>query len=107
MTDDEPWFVGIDVAKCLGYANPKNAVPKHVIEEDKLSTQIEYAGQKRDVTIINESGLYALIFGSKLDSAKKFKHWVTSDILPSIRKWVCILFSVPIDQLSCWHLDHG
>lgn len=84
--DNEPWFVGIDVAKCLGYANPKNAVPKHVIEEDKLSTQIEYAGQKRDVTIINESGLYALIFGSKLDSAKRFKHWVTSEVLPAIRK---------------------
>lgn len=84
--NNEPWFVGIDVAKCLGYANPKNAVPKHVIEEDKLSTQIEYAGQKRDVTIINESGLYALIFGSKLDSAKKFKHWVTSEVLPTIRK---------------------
>lgn len=84
--DNEPWFVGIDVAKCLGYANPKNAVPKHVIEEDKLSTKIEYAGQKRDVTIINESGLYALIFGSKLDSAKRFKHWVTSEVLPAIRK---------------------
>ena len=53
--DNEPWFVGIDVAKSLGYANPKNAVPKHVSEEDKLGTQIEYAGQRREVTIINES----------------------------------------------------
>lgn len=53
-----------DVASALGYANPKNAVPKHVLDEDKLSTQIEYAGQKRTVTVINESGLYALIFGS-------------------------------------------
>ena len=70
----------------LGYANPKNAVPSHVSHEDKLSTQIEYAGQKREVTVINESGLYALIFGSKLDSAKRFKHWVTSEVLPSIRK---------------------
>lgn len=84
--DNEPWFVGIDVAKSLGYANPKNAVPKHVSEEDKLSTQIEYAGQRREVTVINESGLYALIFGSKLDSAKRFKHWVTSEVLPAIRK---------------------
>ena len=84
--DNEPWFVGIDVAKSLGYANPKNAVPKHVSEEDKLSTQIEYAGQRREVTIINESGLYSLIFGSKLESAKRFKHWVTSEVLPAIRK---------------------
>lgn len=84
--DNEPWFVGIDVAKSLGYANPKNAVPKHVSEEDKLSTQIEYAGQRREVTIINESGLYSLIFGSKLESAKRFKRWVTSEVLPAIRK---------------------
>lgn len=84
--DNEPWFVGIDVAKSLGYANPKNAVPKHVSEEDKLNTQIEYAGQRREVTIINESGLYSLIFGSKLESAKRFKCWVTSEVLPAIRK---------------------
>ena len=84
--DNEPWFVGIDVAKSLGYANPKNAVPKHVSEEDKLGTQIEYAGQRREVTVINESGLYALIFGSKLESAKRFKHWVTAEVLPTIRK---------------------
>jgi len=57
-----------------------------VSEEDKLGTQIEYAGQRREVTVINESGLYALIFGSKLDSAKRFKHWVTAEVLPSIRK---------------------
>lgn len=86
MIDNEPWFVGKDVACALGYANPKNAVPKHVSEEDKLSTQIEYSGQRREVTVINESGLYALIFGSKLDSAKKFKCWVTNEVLPSIRK---------------------
>lgn len=84
--NNEPWFVGIDVAKSLGYANPKNAVPKHVSEEDKLNTQIEYAGQRREVTIINESGLYSLIFGSKLESAKRFKRWVTSEVLPTIRK---------------------
>ena len=86
VIDSEPWFVGIDVARCLGYANPKNAVPKHVSEEDKLSTQIEYAGQKRGTTVINESGLYALIFGSKLETGKRFKHWVTSEVLPTIRK---------------------
>lgn len=84
--NNETYFVGKDVATALGYANPKNAVPAHVSEEDKLSTQIEYAGQRREVTVINESGLYALIFGSKLESAKRFKHWVTSEVLPSIRK---------------------
>lgn len=86
VINNEPWFVGKDVATALGYANPKNAVPKHVLNEDKLSTQIEYAGQRRTVTVINESGLYALIFGSKLESAKRFKHWVTSEVLPSIRR---------------------
>lgn len=86
VINNEPWFVGKDVATALGYANPKNAVPKHVLDEDKLSTQIEYAGQRRTVTVINESGLYALIFGSKLESAKRFKHWVTSEVLPSIRR---------------------
>ena len=84
--NNEIYFVGKDVATALGYANPKNAVPTHVSEEDKLSTQIEYAGQRREVTVINESGLYALIFGSKLESAKRFKHWVTSEVLPTIRK---------------------
>ena len=84
--NNEIYFVGKDVATALGYANPKNAVPTHVSEEDKLSTQIEYAGQRREVTVINESGLYALIFGSKLGSAKRFKRWVTSEVLPSIRK---------------------
>lgn len=86
IIEGEPWFVGKDVAEALGYANPKNAVPKHVDDEDKLCTQIEYAGQRREVTVINESGLYSLIFGSKLDSAKKFKHWVTEEVLPTIRK---------------------
>lgn len=86
LINNEPWFVGKDVATALGYANPKNAVPKHVSDEDKLSTQIEYAGQRRTVTVINESGLYALIFGSKLESAKRFKHWVTNEVLPTIRK---------------------
>lgn len=86
MIGDEPWFVGKDVAEALGYANPKNAVPKHVLDEDKLSTQIKYAGQRRMVTVINESGLYALIFGSKLESAKRFKRWVTSEVLPAIRR---------------------
>ena len=86
MVNNEPYFIGKEIAEILGYANPKNAVPKHVDNEDKLSTQIEYAGQKRSVTVINESGLYSLIFGSKLPKAKQFKHWVTSEVLPTIRK---------------------
>lgn len=84
--DGESWFVGKDVAVALGYANPKNAVPSHVDDEDKLSTQIKYSGQMRSVTLINESGLYSLIFGSKLEKAKRFKHWVTSEVLPALRK---------------------
>ena len=86
VIDGKPYFVGIEVAKALGYAVPKTATAKHVDSEDRLSTQIEYAGQNRDIIVINESGLYSLIFGSKLDSAKKFKKWVTSEVLPSIRK---------------------
>lgn len=86
VINNEPWFVGKDVAEALGYKNSKNAVPTHVDEEDKLSTQIEYTGQKRNVTVINESGLYSLILSSKLPNAKKFKHWVTSEVLPTLRK---------------------
>lgn len=86
VINNEPWFVGKDVAEALGYKNSKNAVPTHVDEEDKLSTQIEYTGQKRNVTVINESGLYSLIFSSKLPNAIKFKRWVTSEVLPTLRK---------------------
>ena len=84
--NDEPYFIGNDVAAILGYSNYRNAVVNHVDEEDKLRTQIEYAGQNRNVTAINESGLYSLILSSKLPKAKKFKRWVTSEVLPSIRK---------------------
>jgi anti-repressor protein len=86
MIEDNPWFVGNDVAKALGYTNYRNAVSKHVDNDDKLRTQIEYAGQQRQIMLVNESGMYALIFGSKLDKAKEFKHWVTSEVLPQIRK---------------------
>lgn len=86
VINNEPWFVGKDVAEALGYKNSKNAVPTHVDEEDNLSTQIEYTGQKRNVTVINESGLYSLILSSKLPNAKKFKRWVTSEVLPTLRK---------------------
>lgn len=80
------WFVGKDVAEALGYSNPSNAVISHVDNEDKLRTQIKYAGQNREVSIINESGLYSLVLSSKLPSAKAFKRWITSEVIPSIRK---------------------
>lgn len=88
MIDMAPWFVGRDVATALGYAKPENAIAAHVFEEDKTSTLIQGSGSnyKSKAIIINESGLYALVFGSKLESAKRFKHWVTSEILPAIRK---------------------
>lgn len=84
--NNETYFVGKDVTTALGYADTFGALKKHIMDEDKLVCQIDSAGQKRDVTVINESGLYALIFGSKLESAKRFKHWVTSEVLPAIRK---------------------
>ena len=84
----EPWFVGKDIATALGYAKPENAVSNHVDSEDKTSTLIQGSGSnyKSKAIIINESGMYSLILGSKLEGAKRFKRWVTSEILPSIRK---------------------
>lgn len=84
--DNEPWFVGKDVATALGYSNSRDAILKHVHEDDKGVAKCDTPSGKQEMTAINESGLYALIFGSKLDSAKRFKHWVTSEVLPSIRK---------------------
>lgn len=89
--ENEPWFVGYDVADALGYKNQSDALAKHVAEEDKQVLQKSQITTlafvpNRGFTFINESGVYALIFGSKLESAKRFKHWVTSEVLPSIRK---------------------
>ncbi len=84
--DDEPYFVGKDVAAALGYTNPRKALIDHVDTEDKGVTKCDTLGGTQEMTIINESGLYSLIFGSKLEKAKEFKHWVTSKVLPSIRK---------------------
>lgn len=86
LIDNEPFFVGKDVADVLGYERTDNAIRNHVDEEDKLTHQISASGQSRNMTIINESGLYSLILKSKLPSAKKFKRWVTSEVLPQIRK---------------------
>lgn len=87
--DGEPWFVGKDVARALGYGDGKslaNAVADHVAAEDKGVTEMVTPGGRQKMTIINESGLYSLIFSSKLESAMRFKRWVTSEVLPSIRK---------------------
>ena len=84
--DDEPYMIGSDVAIALGYTNPAKAIRDHVDEEDKLTEQIVLSGQTREAICINESGLYSLILGSRLPNAKKFKRWVTSEVLPSIRK---------------------
>lgn len=84
--NDEPHFVGKDVAEVLGYSRADNAIRNHVDEEDKLTHRFSASGQSRNMIIINESGLYSLIFSSKLDSAKRFKRWVTSEVLPTLRK---------------------
>ena len=86
--EGETYFVGKDVASALGYKKPENAIATHIDEEDKTSTLIQGSGSnyKSQVIVINESGLYSLILSSKLDSARRFKRWVTSEVLPAIRK---------------------
>lgn len=86
-TPDLPLFVAIDVASALGFQKPSNAVSQHVDSEDLIKQEItDKLGRAQTVNCVNESGLYALIFGSKLESAKRFKRWVTSEVLPAIRK---------------------
>lgn len=84
--DGEPWFVGKDVSQVLGYNDTDQALRKHVDDEDKLTRRFDGSGQNRSMTIINESGLYSLVLSSKLPGAKKFKRWVTAEVLPTIRK---------------------
>lgn len=84
--NNEPWFVGKDVADILGYSNPRDAISKHVDDEDKGVANCDTLGGRQTLSIINESGLYSLVLSSKLPTAKKFKRWVTSEVLPSIRK---------------------
>lgn len=84
--DGEPWFVGKDVAAALGYKDTVNALKSHVDAEDKGGWQITTQFGDKETTIINESGLYSLVLSSKLPTAKKFKHWVTNEVIPSIRK---------------------
>ncbi|CAK1231662.1 KilAC domain (KilAC) [Fructobacillus tropaeoli] len=99
LVNNEPWFVGKDVATILGYKNTKDALTKHVDEDDKLGSRITTSGQAREMTTINESGVYSLIFGSKLDSAKRFKQWVTSEVLPSVRKHGAYMTSEKIEEV--------
>lgn len=87
VINNEPWFVGKDVAEVLGYAKARNAIAQHVDEDDALKQGItDSLGRRQETTFINESGLYSLILSSKLPSAKKFKRWVTSEVLPTLRK---------------------
>ena len=86
LINNEPYFVGKDVAEILGYANPQKAIRTHVDNEDKGVNEMDTPGGKQEIIVINESGLYSLILSSKLPTAKKFKRWVTSEVLPSIRK---------------------
>ena len=100
--DGEPWFVGKDIAQVLGYGDTDQALRRHVDDEDKLTRQINGSGQSRAMTFINESGLYSLILSSKLPTAKVFKRWVTSQVLPSIRKhggYIAGQEGLPPDQL--------
>lgn len=86
IIEGEPWFVGKDVAEALGFTNSRDAIATHVFDDDKGVERIDTLGGKQNMVVINESGLYALVFGSRLESAKRFKHWVTSEVLPAIRK---------------------
>lgn len=84
--DNEPWVVGKDVAEILGYKDTSDAMRRHVDDEDKLTRRFTDSGQNREMYIINESGLYSLILSSKMPNARKFKRWVTSEVLPTLRK---------------------
>lgn len=95
----EPWFVGKDVAEALGYKNPQEAIRTHIDDEDKGVSEIRTPGGKQNAPIINESGLYSLVLSSKLPTAKKFKRWVTSEVIPSIRKHGVYLTDQKIEEL--------
>ena len=96
--DEKPYFVGKDVAEILGYSNTQKAIRDHVDDEDKLTERIVLSGQNREIIIINESGLYSLILSSKLPNAKRFKRWVTSEVLPSIRKHGAYMTDSTLEQ---------
>lgn len=109
LVNGEPYFVGKDVASVLGYSNTRNAILQHVDSEDDLKQGVpDSQGFTQQTTLINESGLYSLIFGSKLESAKSFKRWVTSEVLPAIRKTGKLQFTVLSNRESnqaCRNMD--
>ena len=94
----EPWFVGKDVAAVLGYSNPQKAIRDHVDDEDKTVNE-SFTVNGTQAVLINESGLYSLVMSSKLPTAKKFKRWVTSEVLPSIRKHGAYMTDETIEQV--------
>lgn len=96
--DDKPYFVGKDVAEILGYSNSRKAIADHVDEEDKNTVTIRDGKGNPNQTVINESGLYSLILSSKLPTAKKFKHWITAEVIPSIRKHGAYMTEQTIEQ---------
>ena len=96
--DGEGWLVGKDVAELLGYKNTRDALHKHVDEEDKSEVAIHDGSQNRNMVVINESGLYSLVLRSKLPQAKKFRHWGTSEVLPSIRKHGAYMTEQTLEQ---------
>lgn len=96
--DGEPYFVGKDVAEILGYSNSRKALADHVDVEDKGVTKCDTLGGTQELTVINESGLYSLILSSKLPTAKKFKHWITAEVIPSIRKHGAYMTEQTIEQ---------
>ena len=107
--ENEPWFVGKDVAEVLGYTNPSKALSDHVDTEDKLNNETLLSLGQRGGWLINESGLYSLIMSSKLPSAKKFKRWVTSEVLPAIRKtgsYNLPDFSNPAEAARAWAKEY-
>ena len=97
--EGEPYFVGKDVAEILGYANSRDAITRHVDYEDKADVVIHDGSQNRNMTVINESGLYSLILSSKLPQAKQFKRWVTSEVLPAIRKHHAYISPDKVEEL--------
>ena len=107
-TPEIPLFVAVDVAGALGFKDRTNAVKQHVDAEDLIKAEIDTKGGRQTVNCVNESGLYALIFGSKLPSAKRFKRWVTSEVLPAIRKtghYECPAQPQYLTDQQCWAIQ--
>lgn len=107
LIDGEPWFAGKDVAEALGYSDPLKAIRVHVDEDDKGVDEMATPGGNQSVITINESGVYALVFGSKLPSAKKFKHWITADVLPTIRKTGSYTYKPITDPMEMLQLHYN